>query len=425
MSNHLAVAGVTATLVQLLDEAVTRDVPVGRVVPGRPDAGSVQDADPKVLVFLYRVEPNPAWRNEDLPTRSSDGRATVQRPQAALTLHYLLTFVGDEAAYEPQRMLGSVAGALHFHPVLSRDEIGRAVQAAVNQDPNSFLATLDLAAQPELVRLTPSHLGLDDLSGLWSSFFQAEYRLSAAYRADVVLLTPPVAASTPLPVRERRLLVTTLGRPQLRRVVPADGPQSPVLAGSTVYLDGSDLRGDEVTTVRFGEQETAPISTTSVRLEAVVPATVRAGAVAVVVEHRRSTGGLPALRPAGASDVVPVVVHPRVRRTGGAYVLGLADVVEAPPGTFSGTVTATVDPPVEDGQEVSLLLDAVGGGRALTFLRERRDAPGGAGTTSEIAVAFTAVPAGDYLVRIVVSGAQSPLDAGVDGAFTGPRVRVG
>ena len=47
-------------------------------------------------VYLYRVSPNPAWRNQDLPTRARG--PIVDRPLTAIDLHYLLTFYGDEAS---------------------------------------------------------------------------------------------------------------------------------------------------------------------------------------------------------------------------------------------------------------------------------------------------------------------------------------
>jgi hypothetical protein len=423
VSNHLAVAGVTATLVQLLDEVVNRDVTGGHVTPGRPDASAGPNAAPKVLVFLYRVEPNAAWRNEDLPSRSADS-TTVQRPQAALTLNYLLTFVGDEGTYEPQRMLGTVAGTLHFHPMITRDEIRRVVLASIHQDPNHPLGQLDLADQPELVRLTPLQLSLDELSTLWSSFFHLEYRLSVAYRADVVLLTAPVVPVTPLPVRERRLALSTIRRPVLREVLPVAGPGTTIVSGTPVRLEGSDLLGDEVTVIRFGGAEVRPDSATGARLDATVPVGVRAGAVSVVVEHRRAMGSPPQLRPAGQSNVVPVVVHPRIARVGGAYAVSVDGLAEEPLGVFAGTLKVRVEPTVSTGQEVSALLDPVGGGRAFSFFDDRRDAATDPPETADLGITFSALPAGDYLVRIVVSGAQSPLDVGADGAYAQPQVSV-
>jgi hypothetical protein len=427
MSSNLALAGVTATLVQLLDAVVSTDVDGAHVMPGRPDTGSLQDSPPTVLVFLYRVEPNAAWRNEDLPTRSAD--ATLrQRPQAALTLQYLLTFAGNEAAYEPQRMLGSVAGTLHFHPLLTRDEIGQMVKDAVQQDPASPFGDLDLAEQPDLIRFTPLQLSLEDLSTLWSSFFQVDYRLSVAYQAEVVLLTPPAASVTPLPVRDRRLVVSTIQRPVLRQVVPADDTAvaaagTPLLAGTDVALHGSDLRGDETTVVLFGEAEVTPSEATGVRLLATIPSEVRAGVVPVVVEHRRLLGEPLTQRPVGRSNVVPVVVHPRIRSGVNGYEVAVADLVAGPAGHHSGTLRLTVDPAVAAGQEVSVLLDPVGGGQGSTLVDDRRDGPGDPPQTNDLSIPFASLPDGDYLVRVVVSGAQSPLDSQA-GTFTRPVVSV-
>ena len=86
----------------------------------------------------------------------------------ALDLHYLLSFHGDEAKLEPQRLLGSVARTLHAHPVLTREMIQDTLQ-----DPLfGFLAGSDLADQVEPVKFTPSFLSLEELSKLWSVFLR-------------------------------------------------------------------------------------------------------------------------------------------------------------------------------------------------------------------------------------------------------------
>lgn len=426
MSNYLAVAGATATLVQLLDDAVTRDFTGAHATAGRPDVPALSEAGAEVRVFLYRVEPNGARRNDDLPTRARDA-VLVQRPQAALTLNYLLTFTGNEVDYEPQRLLGISLGTLHFHPVLTRAEIERMVLAAGTGP----LALVDLAEQADLVRLSPLVLTIDELSNLWSSFFQTEYRLSVAFQAEVVLLTPPESPVRSLPVRERRLFASTIRRPVIRAVVPAAGPDVPILPGSVIRIEGRDLRGDEATVVRFGETRVVPTTATGTRVEVVVPADVRAGAVGVLVEHRRLMGDPPTLRAAGQSPVVPIVVHPRIRPDGAGYTVAVRPgAVENPPGVFAGILDVSVDPPVGNRQEVSLVLNALGGGGdAYAFLDERRDAPTDPDTTNDLAVAFAGLPVGTYVVRVVVSGTESPLDVETaagpgQGTFTAPRVTV-
>ncbi|MEU9167425.1 DUF4255 domain-containing protein [Streptomyces sp. NPDC048420] len=419
MSNHLALAGVTATVVELLNDVVGRDLPGATAAGGRPDK-SLTDARPHVVVFLYRVESNAAWRNEDLPTRAAGGELRT-RPRAALTLHYLLTFAGNESEYEPQRMLGSVAGALHFHPVLSRADIAR---MTASRAPGHPLAGVDVAAQPDLIRLTPVPLSTGDLSGLWSSFFQVDYRLSVAYRAETVLLTPPSAPASPRPVRERRLVVSTARGPALHRVVASPDAEEPLFAGSSVALTGAGLAGDEVTVVRFGDAEAVPSSTSPGHLLATVPDTVPAGTVPVVVEHRRRLGSPPRLRPSGRSNVRPVVVHPRIRHTPGGYKVSVTDLVRDAEGLRSGTLRMTVDPAVRAAQDVSVLLDPVGGGAGFAFFDDRRDGPGSPAETHDLALPLTRLPGGDYLVRLVVSGAHSPLDTAEDGTPVEPRVSV-
>ena len=104
MSNFLAIATVTAALRQTLQAAVSADVPGASVTTHRPGAAGKSHAAPAVNVFLYQVTPNTARRNADLPTRRSNGQAT-QRPRAALDLHYLVSFYGDEGQLEPETRL--------------------------------------------------------------------------------------------------------------------------------------------------------------------------------------------------------------------------------------------------------------------------------------------------------------------------------
>ncbi len=183
MSNFLAIATVTATLQQTLQSAVSAVVSGATVKTQRPQDSGNGAPDPHVNLYLYQVTPNAAWRNVDLPLRNASGRL-VDRPQVALDLHYLLSFYGDESKFEPQRLLGSVAQAFHTHPVLTRQTIRKTVL-----NPSfKFLEKSDLADEVELVKFTPMALSLEELSKLWSVFFQTSYALSIAYQGSVVLI---------------------------------------------------------------------------------------------------------------------------------------------------------------------------------------------------------------------------------------------
>jgi hypothetical protein len=195
MSNFLAIATVTAALSRAVQAAVSVDVPGAEVTTVRPDGPSSGVPNTGVNIYLYQVTPNTALRNDDLPTRSHDG-TLVARPQAALDLHYLLSFYGNEVELEPQRLLGSTVRTLHSQPVLAR----AAIQSTVADV--SFLANSDLANEVELVKFTPIPLNLDELSKLWSVFMEIPYTLSVAYQASVVLITMEQAPHVPLPVLE-------------------------------------------------------------------------------------------------------------------------------------------------------------------------------------------------------------------------------
>ncbi len=192
MSNYLAVATVTKALAQILDTAVKSAVDSANAVTQRPAANNRAAC---VDLFLYQVTPNPALRNSDLPSRESKG-AVIKRPTCALDLHYLMSFYGDDSKLEPQRMLGAVVRALLAEPGLTRERI-----LSVSQDDNGDkMSGSNLADAVEQIKFSPVSLTVDELSRIWSIFYQVPYALSLAYTATVVLIESdePVAASLPV-----------------------------------------------------------------------------------------------------------------------------------------------------------------------------------------------------------------------------------
>jgi hypothetical protein len=431
MSNHLAVAAATRTLAELLDVQLTRDFSGAHVSPARPDATATDDSDPEVRLFLYRVEPNPSWRNEALPNRSPVGQV-YERPAIGLNLHYLLTFVGNEAKLEPQRMLGSVVRTLNARPLLTRARIEAMVAAALAADAAHPLGLSDLAEQVDIVRLSPLPLTIDELSTLWSSFFQAPYRLSVAYEACVVVLTADETPTRALPVRDRRIFTTTTLRPAIERAV-ADGPPfTPIQVGTTLVITGSQLRGEEITVVAFGGVDIAPDpeDVSGIRIEVQVPAQVRAGVTGLRVIHRRSMGEPLQPRLAGLSSAFPVLIQPRLLALGANAVHDVE--MDAETELRSGRMTVSVEPPVGNRQQVTLLLNAVpgGAGESFVFEDERRDAEGAPEQTADLDIPFVGVPAGTYLIRVTVDGAETPLivdetqGSPTEGQYVEPMVTV-
>jgi hypothetical protein len=189
VSNHLAIATVTAAFESVVRDAMLTVVPRADV---RSGSGAPDPAFVGAQLFLYRVAPNSSVRNQTLPTRDSGGRL-IQRGRFPADLEYLLTFFGGtNAGYEAQALLGRVITTLVSEPVLTAERIRTTI---ANKAP--ALDGSDLAAATESVRLVPLTLDPDQLVRLWSGIYQAPYVLSVAYAASVVWLepeeTPPVA----------------------------------------------------------------------------------------------------------------------------------------------------------------------------------------------------------------------------------------
>jgi hypothetical protein len=253
MSNYLAVATVTKALFQIVDGAVKNVVVGSSAVLQRPGPG-IKSACADL--FLYQVTPNAALRNSDLPTRNAQGQ-TVTRPSTSLDLHYLISFYGDDSKYEPQRMLGAVVRGFLAEPGLTRDRI-----LAVSKDDNGDqMSGSNLADAFEQVKLTPQGLSVDELSRIWSIFYQIPYALSIAYTATVVTIESeePVLAAQPVLQRGQndRGVETQLGPfPQLDSWHIGEGnddaarlrlPSYPsARLGTILTLRGRNLGGDSL-----------------------------------------------------------------------------------------------------------------------------------------------------------------------------------
>jgi hypothetical protein len=409
MSNFLAIATVTATLQAILQDAVAADVPGANATAARPNGSGPGPTKLGVNVYLYQVTPNSAWRNADLPTRTGDGRL-VQRPQVALDLHYLLTFYGNEAQLEPQRILGSAVRALHARPLLSRDAIQETVEGL------DYLAGSDLADEVELVKFMPVGLSLEDLSKLWSVFFQTPYTLSIAYRATVVLIEAQDTPQRTLPVRVRTISASPFRQPALDRVMAAGGRDAPVVMDEDARLQGRYLDG-EVLFVRIGAAELTPTVVGSDEISVqLTDADLRAGVQGVQVVYASGA----------ESNVAPLVLRPRIPQdAGGDYEIELDTVLNEDGDPVNDQVTVQVTPPVGPRQKATLFLNehrpATPPGRAYSFEARARDMDT---TTLEFPTRLGEIAAGTYLVRVQVAGAESPLETDANGFYVEPQLIV-
>lgn len=392
MSNFLAIATVTEALKQMLDATVGRDVPGANATAVRPS----ESGDKGVNIYLYQVSPNSSWRNEDLPTRRDDS-TMAQRPRAALDLHYLLTFYGEEAHLEPQRLLGSVAATLHAQPVLTRQRI----RDAISNAETGFLNGSDLAEEVELVKFTSIPLSLEELYNLWSGFFQTSYSLSVAYQASVVFVEGTEIPKRALPVLERNLYVATFRQPLIEDVTSQDGSNQPIVFGSKLVIRGKHLRGD-VTCVLIGGAEAEPEKVDETKVVLKLPDSIRAGVQSLQVVQKMMMGTPPEPHRGIESNVFAFVLRPTITSID------------------DSTKVASVTPAIGKMQRVVILLNELSDSlpAAYSFVLPSRDAD-----TSEIPIPVSGVEAGTYLVRIQVDGAESLLDL-EDGKYAGPKVVI-
>jgi len=95
MSNTLAIGAVTATLRNLLDQAIAEEgggMHATTMAPEKAQIFGQADGQGRINLFLYQTQINAAWRNMDMPGQIKPNE--TGRPPLALDLYYLLTAYG-------------------------------------------------------------------------------------------------------------------------------------------------------------------------------------------------------------------------------------------------------------------------------------------------------------------------------------------
>jgi hypothetical protein len=162
-----------ASLQQALDDA---DDP-GSVFIGPLDDPDAQGAS--LILFLYRMAPNPSLRNTEHRVASElpDAPPIVYTDALPLDLYYLIT-VGTRlgTGEEPLlRVLGYAIRALNDDPVITGEAVAQ-----------------------ELVRVSMEPLTIEEISRIWALFPTVNYRTSVAYLVSPVWIDP---ARAPTPQR--------------------------------------------------------------------------------------------------------------------------------------------------------------------------------------------------------------------------------
>lgn len=400
MSNPFAIATVTAALKKSLQEKALWIVPGAEVVTLRPQAMANRSAadSAAINIYLYQIVPNGALRTADLATRRSDG-SVIQRPQSAWDLHYLFSFYGDEAGWEDQRLMASIVDILHAQPFLSRAKI----REAISDSP--ALTTSNLAEQIESIKFTPLLLNLEELSKVWSIFFQTPYALSIAYQASVILIESEDTPRPRLPIRTSNLYVIPFQQPLIERVrsQTAEGQpileNQPILPGQRLVIDGKQLRGEE-TQIQI-DRTNFPLDPNNVsdsRISFVIPSILKAGVKGLQVVHTLAISTPDRDYRAVESNIAAFVLRPIIGTITQMQLAG------------QPALTLPVTPTITSKQRVVLLLNELASDPAQTDLATYTFiAPARTEDTDSITIPIPNVNPGRYLVRLQIDGAESIL----------------
>ena len=233
-----AIHGVDDTLKTIAKDAVKSlgtvpDVTVGPLKSGR--------SNPLLRVnwFLYRIDPNPAFRNMEPPR--TGWRTSRGKPPLALALHYLLTaFPGGTSTDGDQEQfshaaIAAVMSALHANPILGQKDPALSTQAPPLVEP---------------LRISLETLDLEALSKIWTAADEP-MRLSVGYEVSLVTVDPPDAHRAGPPVRERRVAVAPTLGPRIVALAPARAS-----AGVDVTVEANGLTANA--TFRLAREDGDP-----------------------------------------------------------------------------------------------------------------------------------------------------------------------
>lgn len=457
MSNFLAIATVTATLQRILQTTIQLDVPGANVTTVRPDAAAGGTPEVGVNIYLYQAVPNPAWRNADLRNRRPKGEL-IKQAQAGLDLYYLFTFYGNEVELEPQRLLGSTVRTLVDQPTLTAEMI----QDTIQHPGFTFLQDSTLAEQVDRVTIVPSFLSTDDLSKIWSIFFQSPYMLSFACQGGAVLIEGEKPSGRALPVRSRQFYATG-NQPAIDRVTSQASGNQPIGLESNLLIRGRQLMPEVSLEQLEAEYQRAEQLRTRLQTESLgdpplrrwrphiqigaaklSPHTVKENEIQLSLpqvqpaERQQLRAGVQTLQiiyplvrsytdvPSEPTDLSAYELHQYISTNVVSFVLCPSVLGDVRIGRCEregnqivmAELTVTTDVMIGTSQRVFLLLNQRASEKpaAYIFAAQRRSQE-----TSTAMFVVREVKAGDYLVRLQIDGAESLIEVEAE-QYVRPRV---
>lgn len=422
MSNALAISGITAVLQYYLGNVYSGlstlfggSVTVSSQAPDlvQNSIGDGSTLQNQVNIFLHQVTYNSGWRNVGLPSLGADGKSQLKSPPLALDLHYLLTAYGS-SDWQAEALLGYAVLMLHENPVLARGDISAALNALPTSNPHNSLSTTlgasGLSDQMEMIRITPSTLGREELAWLWTAL-KADYRPTFPFQVSVVLIQPAARSTSALPVLSRSITAQAGLPPQLFQVQTPPTGQSAAAPGESVTVLGASLGGATQIALSYPRL--------GIQYPPFTPSTVTDNAISFTVPND------PAHLPAGVYNLSVRFTNSggTVLQSSNSIALAIAPTILPAPApsavaNAAGTLVAlSCNPPALPSQSVSLIMGA-SAVPALAF----------PAATATLTFQFTpALNKGTYLARLQVDGVVSPVAvnwSAMPPTFTGPMVNV-
>lgn len=436
MSTALRIAAITQILKNLLNQVLNDSDVTGFVGGGitvtawPPDKveTAIGKETSQLNIFMYQVGYNQGWRNVAQPSFNSGGER-VANPPLALDLHYLLTAYGSGEGHT-DILLGFGMQVLHEKPVLSKKTIRKMIDdAAGGSSSLKLLSDSGVADQVAQITVTPELLSIEDMSKLWTAF-SSKYRPTAAYKVTVVLIETDKSFKPGLPVRERNIYVKPFKEPVIEETGSQVAANTPVLknqkllSGQRLVLLGKQLQNETVEVLIDGvaaDGEAGNLLVFDTQISIGLPPSISAGQHQVQVAHPIFMGSPPARHRGLVSKPVSFMLYPRI--------VNQPD----PNPTLSGSglvladISIQVVPAIYPGQEVFLLLNALESSPpsdSYSFRLPAASLQSPPEPTENIVIPIRNVIPGNYLLRIRVDGAESPLTSDAQGRYLSPAIQL-
>ena len=377
MATHTAIRAVSSSLRNLL-LAELENGPID-VTVARPDADITPLSGSRINLFLYKVDENSSLKNMDLPGRGHP--AAYGRPPLSIDLHYLVTAYGsnEEDDLETHELLGNAMRVLHDNAMI----LGAALDSTLENE-------------IEHVKLYLEPLSLEEISKIWSAITRP-IRASVSYLVTVVQIENQMPRRFARPVAEPpvggpRVRAVTWRAPRIEQVmvIRHDDPtelERPVAyarVGDRLVLRGSGFSSDGLRVILGTVDATAGVvSIAPDRIEVTVPddPDLQPGATPLMTQNDLMLGDPETPHQGFASNVAPFVLVPEI--TGLTLAANSLQI--------DGTRLVHDTLP-----SLTIVGDAIVNAADYTT-----------STPTQIEFDLPNLPAGDYLVRVRVNGAES------------------